>query len=407
MGQDLLFWAVAAAIVLAVAGIMARAVTSRGPTQEHDGALSDMAVYKDQLAEVDRDLARGVLSEAEAEAVRTEVARRLLDADKRSQSDSPVQSGHGKPLGLALILGLVVAGSTALYVWIGVPGYGDVPLAERISMADAARENRPSQATAEAEVGQPPTGGAEAEFEALLARLRIAVESRPNDLQGARLLAQHEARQGRFIAAKEAQANVVRILEQDADLIEFVRLADLHVLAAGGYVSPEAEDVLDRIFTIDPNNGAARYYAGLLFAQTGRPDLAFGIWRGLLEEGPDTAPWIAPIRAQIFDLADAAGVRYTPPPPRPGPTDEDVAAAENLTPEERAAMIEGMVEGLSDRLATEGGPAEDWVRLIRALTVLGQTDRAEAILSEAREVFTGDERSLELLRRAGLEAADE
>ena len=180
---------------------------------------------------------------------------------------------------------------------------------------------------------------------------------------------------------------------------ERVTLLDLMVFAAGGFVSPEAEAVLSGILRDAPENETARYYAGLLFAQTGRPDRAFPIWRRLLETSTPDAPWVPVIRAEIEGIAAAAGIDYTPPETR-GPSAADVAAAQDMTAEERQEMIRGMVEGLADRLATDGGPPEDWARLIGALGVLGDTERARAVADEALEVFADSPEAL-----AAIEAA--
>ena len=184
-------------------------------------------------------------------------------------------------------------------------------------------------------------------------------------------------------------------------------LADSYILAAGGYVSPEAEAALASALERDPKNGTARFYMGLMWAQTGRPDLAFRFWRALLEEGPEEAPWIPPIRAQIGMLAAAAGVDYAPPPApgaAPGPDAADVAAAAEMSDEDRQGMIRSMVDRLSDRLATEGGPPEDWARLISSLGVLGDTERAAAIWAEAQTVFAGREADLATIRAAAEQA---
>jgi cytochrome c-type biogenesis protein CcmH len=147
--------------------------------------------------------------------------------------------------------------------------------------------------------------------------------------------------------------------------------------------------------------------------QTGRPDLAFQVWDGLLRTSQPTDPWVLPIRAQIRDLAQIAGlIDYTLPdmaaaPAAPGPTAEQMEAAAEMTPKERMEMIRGMVGGLSDRLATEGGPPEDWARLIGALGVLGETAQATAIADEAETVFAGNDAALSMIAearvRAGLE----
>jgi cytochrome c-type biogenesis protein CcmH len=87
-------------------------------------------------------------------------------------------------------------------------------------------------------------------------------------------------------------------------------------------------------------------------------------------------------------------------PERRGPSAADIAAASEMSAEDRAEMIRGMVNGLSDRLATDGGPPPDWARLITALGVLGETDRARAIAAEAREVFADDAGALAVIADA-------
>jgi cytochrome c-type biogenesis protein CcmH len=180
-----------------------------------------------------------------------------------------------------------------------------------------------------------------------------------------------------------------------------VDLAELMILAAGGYVSPEAEAALARGLARDPGSPVGRYYAGLAALQRGRADLAFPIWSRLLAEGPPDAPWVAAIEAEIGEVARLAG---RPPPDVPGPGAAELEAAEGMDPEARTAMIEGMVDQLSERLATEGGPPEDWAQLIRSLGVLGRREAAAAIAAEARTVFAGDAAALELIATAAGEA---
>ena len=131
-----------------------------------------------------------------------------------------------------------------------------------------------------------------------------------------------------------------------------------------------------------------RYYWGQFLNQVGRPDLAFKLWEQTLAQSAPDAPWAVAIREQIGNIAFRAGVEYEPEEPAPtlsGPSAEDMQAASEMTAEERQEMIRGMVAGLSDRLATEGGSPEEWARLIGALGVLGETERAQAILEEARQ----------------------
>lgn len=395
----MMFWLISLLIATAVALILLRAL--RAPRETGlSAADSDMAVYRDQLKEVDRDLARGVLTEAEAEAVRTEVSRRLLDADRRAPSRTAISEGRLLPAAVILVAA-VLAGSFLLYARVGAPGVADLPMAERLANLEDAARNRPGQAEAEnrARPFLPEAREPDASFLDLMERLRAALSERPNDIQGLTLLAENEARLGNFTAAREAQERLVAAYGDDVPLEERIALLDLMVFSAGGFVSPEAETVLAGILDDAPEDEAARYYAGLLFAQNGRPDRAFPIWRRLLETSAPDAPWVPVIRAEIAGVAADAGIEYTPPDIR-GPTSADIAAAGDMTAEERQDMIRGMVEGLSDRLATDGGPPEDWARLIGALSVLGETGRARAVADEAMQVFADAPEALATIEAA-------
>jgi cytochrome c-type biogenesis protein CcmH len=401
------FWIITGGLAVAVALLLAIALRSGRGAGAIPPAAYDLQVYRDQLNEVERDLARGIVSEADATRVRTEVSRRILAADAAMQDTAQTETGGGPWLTAAVIAAGVVAASFALYLQLGAPGYGDLALKDRVEMAEALRTDRPSQQTAEDSLPAPQTPtDASPDYVALVEQLRTTVANRSDDLQGHILLAQNEANLGNFPAAARAQAQVLRIKGEAATVDDLTDYGDMLILAAGGYVSPEAEGVLRAALARDPQNPTARYYLGLMMAQTGRPDVAFRAWDQLLRAGPPDAPWITPILAQIEEMAIRAGVNYQIPEigAGRGPTQDDIDAASALSPAERMEMIGSMVSGLSDRLATQGGPVEDWAQLITALGVLGRYDQARAIYANATEVFVGDTRALDLLLRAGQQA---
>lgn len=400
------FWIATFVLALLVSGLLIVALMrGRGPEDGEDPAATfDLQVYRDQLRDIDRDLARGVIAKEDAERVRIEVSRRILAADTRVQqaSAAPDQAiGTSRVVAVLLAL-LVFAGSFGLYRLLGAPGYGDLGLELRLELADEARENRPSQQQAEAGMPAEPTPDLDEDYQALITQLREKVAAQPDDLQGQVLLAHHEAQSGNFPAARAAQAKVIDLMGDTAGAKEYGEMAELLIVAAGGYVSPEAEDALHKALELEPGNGPARYYWGLMLAQTGRPDLAFRVWESTLRRGPADALWLRPIRAQIGEMAWRAGVEYTPPSPQSvpalaGPSASDMAAASEMSREEREEMIRGMVARLSDRLASEGGSPAEWGRLIGALGVLGETTRAQAIYDEAKTVFANSEDALTAL----------
>ena len=393
----MVFWSVAVILAAASFWAIARPLL-RTQSDAPKAAEQDLQVYKDQLAEVERDLAKGSLTDAEAESARIEVSRRILAADKRLQDGEAQTSGVGPRAGVVALAAVIVfAGSAALYVNRGHPGLTDRPLAQRLAEAQAARDARPSQEEAEAAVGPIKVDVEPTEdYLKLVGQLRTALADRPNDLQGHRLLATHEARIGNFSAARKAQARVVELAGGDATAEDFTALAEYGIFAASGYVSRSTESALVQALQKDPANPRARYYSGLAMAQNGRPDVTYRMWVALLEESPADAPWVQLIRSQIADVAQAAGID---PATLPGPSASDVEQAGEMSDAEREDMIRGMVSGLAERLATEGGTAEEWARLIRAYGVLGELDNAALIWTEAKETFAGNDAAMKLLTK--------
>jgi cytochrome c-type biogenesis protein CcmH len=397
------FWVTATAMCLAVIAVLVRALY-RAEVEAAPNAAADLQVYRDQMAEADRDLARGTLTEAEAQRVKTEIARRILEADRalKAEGATPAATGRRAPIPALLTAATVLAG-LAVYNDMGVPWYPDLPIAQRIAEADARMATRPPQAEAVAATPAPPAPEVDADFTVLMEKLRAAIDpATATDLRGLDLLARNEAALGNLAAAEAAQRRIIAVKGEAATAEDFAALAELMIRAAGGYVSPEAEAELIRALERDPRNGIARYFSGLMFVQGGRFDLAFDLWEPLLRESPPEAPWVAPIRGQIEEVAQRAGVQFTLPEAAGGPTGADVAAAAEMTPEERQAMIEGMVAQLGDRLATEGGSAEEWARLITALATLGRMDEARTIYAEAQRVFEGRTVELQGLREAAV-----
>lgn len=398
------FWIISGALALLAATWPALSLI-RARRDNDPAEASDLQVYRDQLREIDRDVARGVMLTDDADPLRAEVSRRILTADTALRADvavadAPRAAGR---ITTGLIIVIVVGGGLGLYANLGAPGYGDLALRDRIAAAETRRDDRPSQAEAEAQApAVPPVTGAPREYMELVQRLRSTVAERPGDLQGHMLLARSEAALGNFVEAYKSQEQIITLKGDAATAQDYADLADMVVLAAGGYVSPEAERVLEITLSMDPLNGVARYYGGLMLAQNDRPDIAFRMWDDLLRTSTADDAWVPPIVEQIQGLAMRAGVAgYEVPQvggaPLRGPSAADIDAAQDMTPEERMDMIRGMVEQSSDRLATQGGPPEEWARLIVGYSVLGNAEQAIAIWRNAEEVFAGNDDALKII----------
>ncbi len=404
----MIFWLLAICLSAASAAAIAYFLLTGGRGSFKSAEL-DVAVYKQQLKELDREIRRGIVSPGEAEASRLEISRRILHADKVARGEMPPgKAPEAASIAcLAAVFALLVPGSALLYGLLGSPGLPDLPQAKRIENAENYRLNRPSQ-TRFLENSAPrrnSDAGLDPEYAELIERLRNTVASRPGDIQGHRLLARHESTLGNFSAAAAAMERIIALIGELADCDEYVDLAEYMILAADGYVSPEAEAALEDCLSTDSSNSRARYFMGLMRAQTGRPDIAFEIWSELLEQGSGDARWRQALDIQIVQVAELAGVRFeAPPQPIPGPSAAEMAAASELDPADRAAMIEGMVSGLESRLAENGGSIEEWMRLIRSLGVLGEIERAEAARKSAIEAFSADSEALARIARTARES---
>lgn len=394
----LTFYIGAGAMALVTAFILVRplVITRRGAVGQDS---VDAQVFRDQLDEIERDLDRGTISASEAEGARVEISRRLLSAAGRADKAvdlEPAPQGHsGMVAGLALIGAPALA--AALYIGLGQPGLRDSPLAERQVAAGAAAgqlpgdhpaTDRPGQSEAEARVAGelPPAPEAEdEEYLALVTRLEEMVKTRPDDVEGHRLLANGLMRLGRWSDAWQAYAKVAELMGEGATAAIHAAQAEAMVLAAGGYVSPEAEAAIRRALTIDPLLPMGRYYAGLTLQQAGRLDDAIAVWEALRQDTPADAPyleWLNMMLAQTIQARDGTSGGTAP-----GPSQEDMAAAEDMTPDERMEMILGMVERLETRLTSDGGSAEEWGRLMASYATLERMGEAQRVFALALAAY--------------------
>ncbi|MGF1500337.1 MAG: c-type cytochrome biogenesis protein CcmI [Paracoccaceae bacterium] len=353
-------------------------------------AARDAALYRDQLAEIDRDLARGTITPAEADGARAEISRRLLAATAEAERTAALAPAPPR-LSARLAGGAAVsvpALAALVYLSTGSPALEDRPFAarplpERLAAEDGLRRTTQAEAEADFPAPPPPTGD-DADYAALVERLETVLDDRPDDARGLRLLADAHMNLGRFPDAWRTYARLIDVLGPRADADLLARQVEAMIRAARNYVSPEAERVIERTLRLDPDLAVVRFYRGQALAQTGNLAEAVAVWQALREDAPDEAPWLPSLEATLARATNAlAG------PPADGPDADARAAAARLSPEEREAMIEGMVAGLEERLLDQGGPPEDWVRLIRSYRTLGRAADASRIFAESQSSLDG------------------
>jgi cytochrome c-type biogenesis protein CcmH len=337
-------------------------------------AGNDVAVYRDQLEEIERDRANGLIGEREAEAARVEVSRRLIAAAD-AVAPTPAGSALWRRRALALATWVLLPlGAVALYLALGSPQLPGQPQAERGAT--------PAERRSIAE---------------LVVRVESHLEENPEDGRGWEVLGPVYMRLGRYDDAVRARRNALRLLGSNPE--REANLGEALTGAANGIVTAEAREAFERAVRLDGNDFRARYFLGLAAEQDGRTGRAAEIWRNLLATAPSDAGWIGLVRESL--------ARVDPQAPPPGPTTDDVAAAAKLSPEQQAEMVRGMVARLAERLKQDGSDIEGWLRLLRAYMVLGDKDQARSAASEARRALANEPDKLrrvdELIKGLGLE----
>ncbi|MEM9029971.1 MAG: c-type cytochrome biogenesis protein CcmI [Pseudomonadota bacterium] len=372
----MLFWIAAAVMTGAV--IVAIVWPLRTGAEALDAAPTDrdadVNVYKDQLRELNADLERGAISEADAGAAKIEISRRLLASADANATATSALADVARPVALAcaVVVPLLALGS---YLSFGQPGYSDLPRSARLQ--------QPIERTPVHE---------------LIARVEARLREVPQDGQGWDVIAPIYLRRGQLDKAKLAFERAIAILGENDRRLN--GLAQTIVSLNRGRVTDEAAALYEKLVQRLPQSPAPKFWLAVAKEQRGNLIAARGAYQKLLATAPDDAPWratvqrrldalskrlsAAPLRSQPETAApDAPSSASTPSAP-PGPTQSDVAAASKMSPGDRMTMIQGMVDGLAERLAEDGSDAEGWKRLIRAYVVLGQRDKAEAALKRAR-----------------------
>ena len=391
-------FALAAALLtaLAVAALLIPVLRRHRPGPVR--ADYDLAVYRDQLRELESDRARGLVSDEQEGAARTEIERRMLRAARAREASSEAAESTETPeaAGAAarrpasrrratvLALGLCVPALAAgIYASLGTPGLPGRPFAESA---------RPVEDPAAVAALREP-----------VERLAARLESEPDDLEGWLLLGRSHLVLQRFPEAADAFRRAAALSGGDPEILSM--LGETVVWASDGVVVPEAVQAFQRVLTVRPEDPAARFHLALARAQAGAVREAYDMWRALAADTPADAPWRGDLEDLIRQSEDVLGVAPetraalgTAAPS--GPTADDLEAAAGMTPDERMAMIRAMVEGLAVRLEEDPDDLEGWRRLARSYAVLGEPAKAADALRRAAALAPDDLETLRAYARA-------
>jgi cytochrome c-type biogenesis protein CcmH len=320
---------------------------------------SDLAVYKDQLKEIDSDRACGLIGEAEAEAARLEISRRLLAAADAPSGASAAATGslrsERRRVAAVAALAVLTLGPLGFYIALGSPNIPGEPAFARVTT---------------------PKG--HESIASLVSQVEAHLATSPNDGAGWEVLAPVYTRLGRFDDAVQARKKALLLngptATREADL------GEAETAAANGVVTAEAKAAFERAVASDPKEAKARYFLGLAAEQDGMNDEAASIWRSMLAEAPTGAPWVAFVRQALARVSGG-------PVAAVEPSTADISAVANMSEDARRDPIRGMVARLANRLHDNGGDVEGWLRLVRAYVVLGDRTKAKDAAADAKRAL--------------------
>jgi cytochrome c-type biogenesis protein CcmH len=353
----MLFWIILAGLTAAVLALLMLPAMRAGRDVSARESY-DVQVFKDQLSELDRDAAAGLIDKASAEAARNEIARRILAAQAAQTAD---RGGQVAPwVSSAAVISIPLM-AIAGYLAFGRPDLPDQPRAERLAKAVEAGD-----------------------MNAMVVKVEEHLAANPNDARGWLVLAPVYRRQGRFADAADAFRKGIALSTPTPELL--TDFGETLVLQNDGMVTAQAREVFDQAMALDPKFPKARFYRAVAEGQGGNTEEAINRFQALLAESPADAPWRAAVEQRLAALQPMAK--------GPAIDNETMQSANQMSAEDRQQMIAGMVDRLANRLAEDGDDIEGWLRLINARMVLGEKDKAQAALASAISQFAGNSDAL-------------
>jgi len=299
----------------------------------------------------------------EAASARTETARRLIAANAAENAEPAAPGSLWRRRAASVgILALVPGIALGVYLSLGEPDAPDAPLASR-----RADPNSPEA------------------IQFAIAKIEARLSAYPDDLRGWEVLAPVYMRLGRFDDAVGAFRQVLRLKGESANLL--ADYGEAQLAAANGVVTKDAHESFDRALKIDPQLPMAKFYMALAAEQDGDVAKARAGYEELEPNAQGGAAWMLGLRARLAAMRSGKPMEAPPAPATAAPTQS------SFTPEQ-LTMIRGMVSGLAQRLAEKGGSGEEWARLVRAYTVLSETDKAKIALADARKALASDATAL-------------
>ena len=341
-----------------------------------------------QLNEVDREFRRNHIDEDEVKITKLEINKRIL-REIRANKDKVEKAFHSPKFSdyflIFTIFPLLAVVSLVFYLKVGNYGYEDQPQKFRELKNDTGIVTRLNQQQAELLLLRPQSNGSaerllkneNQQLKNLVDRLEIILVDRPMDLKGYNLFVDNSAKIGDYSKAHLAQKHIIEKIKQTVTADDYGKLAELMIGATNGYVSIEAEENIKKSLHVRPSDQRSRYYLGLLELQKNNLEKGYTIWKDILKSSDTESPYVNLINQDIKRLEQILDGK-----------DQTQESLSESVDNETLDMINNMVSTLRSRLETDGGPYEDWLRLIRSYLVLDKQEKAYESLEKAMKYFS-------------------
>ena len=289
----ILFWVICALLIVIALAFVLPPLLQRSEANvvsDDERKQANIAVYRDQLSELEADRRNGIVAEDQYEADRDEIERRLLEDTATARSE--------KTTGAAPI----TARNTAYLLGIGLP---------LIAIAFYLKLGEPERITNPAPVGAPPSAASEAppertqaQIEENVAKLAKRLESNPNDAQGWTMLARSYSSMEKYSDAVNAYAKATELNPKDADLL--AEYAFVTGMAGGRTLEGKPTEIINRALKVDPENAKALQLAGSAAFQAKDYKKAIDYWQRVLKKVPPGSEVAETITARINEAKTLA-----------------------------------------------------------------------------------------------------
>ena len=278
----MMMFAVAAAVLVALAMLFVAPPLLRRRTAPKSSAGPDLAIFRDQLADLERDLQSGTLAADRYAQARSELERRLAE-ELEATTEETVAGSEGRVISGIVIVAVPLL-AVALYLLIGTP--------QALDPQTMAAEDAAHSVTAE-------------QIEQMVGKLAQRLEKEPDDAAGWSMLGRSYAALERFKEAADAFGRAVKLVPGDAQLL--ADYADALGMAQGRSLKGEPSRIIARALAVDPDHFKSLALAGTAAFEIHDYAAAIRHWERLTQKIPPDSEFAQAIASSLAEARQLAG----------------------------------------------------------------------------------------------------